>query len=161
MDGFKNIEINNFRGIDHLKIDDFSRVNVFLGQNSSGKTSVLECILPTIENAPRHSTHKKHWKALFALSVDVNKQVFKPLQPIIFYRMSYEQELMQQDIPSRTPQPLTTSAKKTKIYSHLETPLGKTKSEKNPIKDPDHTHSPHWNLDSEYLEPPKVFLQTY
>lgn len=44
MDGFKNIEINNFRGIDHLKIDDFSRVNIFLGQNSSGKSSVLECL---------------------------------------------------------------------------------------------------------------------
>lgn len=45
MDGFKNIEIKNFRGIDHLEIDDFSRVNVFLGQNSSGKSSVLECLL--------------------------------------------------------------------------------------------------------------------
>lgn len=45
MDGFKNIEIKNFRGIDHLKIEDFSRVNVFLGQNSSGKSSVLECLL--------------------------------------------------------------------------------------------------------------------
>ena len=45
MDGFKNIEIKNFRGIDHLTIDDFSRVNVFLGQNSSGKSSVLECLL--------------------------------------------------------------------------------------------------------------------
>lgn len=44
MDGFKNIEIKNFRGIDHLNIDDFSRVNVFLGQNSSGKSSVLECL---------------------------------------------------------------------------------------------------------------------
>ena len=29
MDGFKNIEIKNFRGIDHLTIDDFFRVNVF------------------------------------------------------------------------------------------------------------------------------------
>ena len=45
MDGFKNIEISNFRGIDHLTIDDFARVNVFLGQNSSGKSSVLECLL--------------------------------------------------------------------------------------------------------------------
>lgn len=44
MDGFKNIEIKNFRGVDHLKIDDFSRVNVFLGQNNSGKTTVLEAI---------------------------------------------------------------------------------------------------------------------
>ena len=44
MDGFKNIEIKNFRGIDHLEIDDFSRVNVFLGQNNSGKSTVLEAI---------------------------------------------------------------------------------------------------------------------
>ena len=45
MVGFKNIEIKNFRGIDHLKIDVFSRVNVFFGQNGSGKTSILEAIL--------------------------------------------------------------------------------------------------------------------
>lgn len=45
MDGFKNIEIKNFRGIDHLKIDDFARVNVFLGQNNSGKSTVLEALL--------------------------------------------------------------------------------------------------------------------
>ena len=44
MEGFKNIEIKRFRGIDYLKIDDFSRVNVFLGQNNSGKTTVLEAI---------------------------------------------------------------------------------------------------------------------
>lgn len=44
MDGIKTIEISNFRGIDHLKIDDFSRVNVFLGQNNSGKTTMLEAI---------------------------------------------------------------------------------------------------------------------
>lgn len=25
MDGFKNIDINNFRGIDHLEIDDFPK----------------------------------------------------------------------------------------------------------------------------------------
>lgn len=45
MNGFKNIEIRNFRGIDHLEIDDFSRVNVSLGQNGSGKSTVLECLL--------------------------------------------------------------------------------------------------------------------
>ena len=48
MDGFKNIKINNFRGIKHLEIDDFSRVNVFLGQNSSGKSSILECLMLTV-----------------------------------------------------------------------------------------------------------------
>ena len=44
MDGFKNLEIKNFRGIDNIKFEDFSRVNVFLGQNGSGKSTVLEAI---------------------------------------------------------------------------------------------------------------------
>ena len=44
MDGIKNISIKNFRGIDSLTMDDFSRVNVFLGQNNSGKTTMLEAI---------------------------------------------------------------------------------------------------------------------
>ena len=48
MDGFKNLKIDNFRGINHLEIDDFSRVNVFLGQNSSGKSTILECLLLTM-----------------------------------------------------------------------------------------------------------------
>lgn len=44
MDGFKNIEIRNFRGIDSLEINDLGRVNIFLGQNNSGKSTVLEAI---------------------------------------------------------------------------------------------------------------------
>lgn len=44
MKGFNNIEISNFRGIDHLKVDSLARVNLFLGQNNSGKSSVLEAI---------------------------------------------------------------------------------------------------------------------
>ena len=38
MDGFKNLEINSFRGIKHLTIDDLSRVNVFLTPNTITKT---------------------------------------------------------------------------------------------------------------------------
>ena len=48
MDGVKSIEISNFRGIDHLKMDDFSRVNILLGQNSVGKSSILESVFLTV-----------------------------------------------------------------------------------------------------------------
>lgn len=41
---FKDIEINNFRGFDHIKIEDFGQINLFVGKNNSGKTSVLESI---------------------------------------------------------------------------------------------------------------------
>ncbi len=41
---FTSINIQNFRGIKSLEISDFAQVNVFVGKNNSGKTSVLEAI---------------------------------------------------------------------------------------------------------------------
>mgnify|MGYP005623426955 CR=1 FL=1 len=41
---FKSIEINNFRGINTLKIDELSRINVFVGPNNSGKTTIIESL---------------------------------------------------------------------------------------------------------------------
>ena len=40
MDGFKSIEIQKYRGVNHLAIDDLSRVNIFLGHNNSGKSTI-------------------------------------------------------------------------------------------------------------------------
>jgi hypothetical protein len=56
--------------------------------------------------------------------------------------------------------PLTTPAKKSKIYSYLEVLLGTTDEEKKKIKDPnrDYTETDHWDLDSACLEPLKCFL---
>lgn len=45
MDGIKNIEISNFRGIEHLKVEDFARVNIIVGQNNCGKSTLLEALL--------------------------------------------------------------------------------------------------------------------
>lgn len=41
----KDIEIENFRGFDKLKVEDFGRINVIVGRNNSGKTSLIEGIL--------------------------------------------------------------------------------------------------------------------
>lgn len=42
MEGFKNIEIKSFRGIDYLKVDDISRVNVFLGHKKDTVLALLK-----------------------------------------------------------------------------------------------------------------------
>ena len=39
-----SLQIDNFRGLHDLTIDNLSQVNVFVGANNSGKTSVLEAI---------------------------------------------------------------------------------------------------------------------
>ena len=41
---FKDITIDNFRGIDHLEVKEFAPINVFVGGNNIGKTSILEAI---------------------------------------------------------------------------------------------------------------------
>lgn len=81
-------------------------------------------------------------------------------RPIFNCWEDYEKELVKLEIPGRTPPPLTTPAKKTKIYGYLEALLGETKREKEQIKEPKRNYatSQHWNLDAEYLEPLKEFL---
>lgn len=41
---YHKLEIKNFRGIKKLEIEDLSRVNLFMGKNNSGKSSILEAI---------------------------------------------------------------------------------------------------------------------
>ena len=44
MANITSIEINQFRGIKQLTVSDFSNINLIVGDNNSGKTSVLEVI---------------------------------------------------------------------------------------------------------------------
>lgn len=82
-------------------------------------------------------------------------------RPIFDCWEGYEKELVKLDIPGRTPPPLTTPAKKTKIYGYLEALLGPTKDEKKLIKERNrkYDNAMHWNLDAEYLEGLKGFLE--
>lgn len=42
MSKFKDIVIRNFRGIESVEVKDLGRINLFLGKNNSGKTTLLE-----------------------------------------------------------------------------------------------------------------------
>lgn len=81
-------------------------------------------------------------------------------RPILDCWENYEDELKKLEIPDRTPPPLTTPAKKTKIYGYLEALLGESKKEKKMIKEKerDYENALHWDLDAEYLKRLKEFL---
>ena len=81
-------------------------------------------------------------------------------KPIFDCWEGYEKELVELDIPGRTPPPLTTPAKKTKIYGYLEAYHGETKREKELIKEANRNYvDPKlWNLDAEYLGALRNFL---
>ena len=44
MNKLQKIEINQYRGLKNMTLDKLSRINVLIGDNNSGKTSVLEAI---------------------------------------------------------------------------------------------------------------------
>ena len=81
-------------------------------------------------------------------------------KPIFNCWEDYEKKLVKLEIPGRTPPPLTTPAKKTKIYGYLEALLGETDREKKQIKETNRNYenTQHWNLDAEYLKSLKEFL---
>ena len=47
MKNIKTIHIENFRGIDSLEVLDCNRINVLIGRNNVGKSSILESIFLT------------------------------------------------------------------------------------------------------------------
>ena len=63
-------------------------------------------------------------------------------------------------IPIKTPPPLTTPAKKTKIYGYLEALLGASGEQKKLIKEANRNYEnpQHWNLEAKYLEPLRKYL---
>lgn len=89
------------------------------------------------------------------------EQIINPVnQPIFDCWQMYEENLLKQEIPGRTPPPLTIPAKKTKIYGYLEVLLGNSSKEKERIKENkrDYSKTEHWNLNSEVLRNLKEFL---
>ncbi|MCY2996071.1 MAG: DUF2813 domain-containing protein [Planctomycetota bacterium] len=59
------LKIERFRGILSLTLEDFSNVNVFVGENSAGKTSVLESVaLVANPTNPTLSTRLGIWREL-------------------------------------------------------------------------------------------------
>ncbi|MDR0568060.1 MAG: hypothetical protein LBG87_02505 [Spirochaetaceae bacterium] len=70
---------------------------------------------------------------------------------------------LQENASKKMDKRLTLPAKKTKIYAYLEVLLGKTKKEKERIKERerDYKNNEHWDLNSEFLISLKEFLLTY
>ena len=40
----EQIKIENFRGLDNLEISNFGQINLFVGKNNCGKSSILESV---------------------------------------------------------------------------------------------------------------------
>jgi hypothetical protein len=93
------------------------------------------------------------------LEVTLENIITPQNKPIFDCWHSYEKCLASKKIEGREI-PLTTPARKTKIYGYLEALLGESKSQKKKIKEAnrDYRIQEHWDLNSTYLKELKEFL---
>ena len=56
---FTDLHITDFRGIQDLKLSGFSRVNLIVGENNTGKTTLLEAL--ALCAAPQEAGNLLHW----------------------------------------------------------------------------------------------------
>ena len=77
----QDIKIENFRGITSLEIQDFKKINIFVGKNNCGKTSVLEALfLVTGISNPSLSVTINNMRSLVINNIVDLKFIFnKPL----------------------------------------------------------------------------------
>lgn len=62
------IEIENFRGVDNLRISSAKRVNVIVGRNGTGKTALLEAIFLASGSSPELIQRTKNWRGRESLT---------------------------------------------------------------------------------------------
>lgn len=83
---FKNIEINGFRGINNLRIDELKDINLLVGKNNCGKTSVLEAIFLLVGMSnPQLINNINIFRSLTISKTDDFR--------LIFYNLDYNSEL--------------------------------------------------------------------
>ena len=83
---YKKLTINGFRGIKHLEVGDFRQVNLFVGKNNCGKTTILESLFlltgPTNPQLPLKINgfrdfdivDENSWRVFFS-KLDINSDI--------------------------------------------------------------------------------------
>lgn len=84
-------------------------------------------------------------------------------QPVMKCWDKYEESLKNVSLTWRNGMPLTTPAKKTRIYAYLEALLGASNSEKDKIKEKnrDYKNKNHWDLQAQALSGLTTFLKEH
>jgi hypothetical protein len=97
-----------------------------------------------------------------ALEDLLEKIILQTNKPIFDCWDKFE-DCLQEQASEKIGKGLTVPAKKSKIYVYLESLSGKTETEKELIKDANRNfrNEKHWNLNSNYLEPLRTFLDKY
>lgn len=89
----EKILIDNFRGITQIEIDDLQRINLLVGKNNSGKTSILEAIfLLTGAGNPELPLKINHFRGIRKIDEDFWRSLFNDFRADSYITLKGESE---------------------------------------------------------------------
>ena len=83
----KNVEIRNFRCFQKAVLAPLSRYNIIVGDNSSGKTALLEALFLMSSSNPELSLRNNIWRGVSNSKAEFTAQYFKSLWKDMFYSL--------------------------------------------------------------------------
>lgn len=89
----KSITIRNLRGIKECTIGDFTNVNVFIGRNGSGKSTILESIYLASSWVTRHDTLHGISKIDYVISRRTGRGNWKDSRDVLWFLMDATQDV--------------------------------------------------------------------
>jgi hypothetical protein len=89
----RSATIKNFRCFESVSLKDCKTLNVVLGSNASGKTSLLESILMTLSNGPAAASTFRQWRGLQSMGASTDINVDRAIWGDIFYRLDTNQTI--------------------------------------------------------------------
>ena len=128
----KNLKIDTYRGIKNLQLNNFKDINIFTGDNNTGKTSILE-VLNSLKNPLATSS----WK--IALRIPENSFLSNQLSLFIKYSYSLKEEKTI-SIYAHENEVLLTSQQRDKILGVID------------LEEEQNKYIPNKNLELKFLE---------
>lgn len=91
----KSLVIKNFRGFRDVAIDGLRRVNVVVGENSSGKTALLEAIFLAAGASPELAMRVRGWRGMEASPQggSTSEQIWSALFGDLFYNFDMSRQV--------------------------------------------------------------------
>lgn len=89
----ESIEIKNFRCFEKLIVSDLGRINILVGDNAAGKTSLLEATFFTQASNPEVVLRFRIWRGLGAPEIKMSKSGYESFWRDLFYRADQTRQI--------------------------------------------------------------------
>ena len=84
----ESLSVSNFRGFDNLELHGLKRINVLVGQNSAGKTALLEAIFLASGGSPELALRVQAQRGLSQIvQITVDRGSYEALWKYLFHRL--------------------------------------------------------------------------